>query len=98
MEPIHVLGNSPIRCLAVSELPLDDQEHVFDLASYRCFPVFDLLFPVNSLVVLGHVQPGRLPTDSEYDLGKVLVIQDFRAFLGANVSGITVADFIIFSQ
>jgi hypothetical protein len=60
--------------------------------------VFDLLFPVNSLVVLGHVQPGRLPTDSEYDLGKVLVIQDFRAFLGANVSGITVAGFIIFSQ
>ena len=28
VEPIHVLGNSAISCLAVSELPLHDQEYL----------------------------------------------------------------------
>ena len=35
VEPIHVLGNSAVRCLAVSELPLHDQERMFNLASDR---------------------------------------------------------------
>ena len=33
-EAIHVLGNSTVRCFAVSELPLDDQERVLDFAPY----------------------------------------------------------------
>ena len=85
MEPIHVLGNSPIRCLAVSKLPLDNQEHVLDLASDRCLPVFDLAFPVNPLIVLGHIQFGRLPADPERDFGKALVIPNVWTLLDADV-------------
>ena len=77
IEPIHVLSNSPIRRLAVSELPLDDQERMFDLASYGCFPVLNLPFPINPLIVLGNIQPGRFPADPKCDLGQMLIIFDF---------------------
>ena len=56
VEPIHVPGNSAISCLAVSELPLHDQEWMFHLAPDRRLLVFDDLLPVDSFVVRLDVQ------------------------------------------
>ena len=50
---VQILSDPAIHSLGKSELPLYNQEEMFDHTAYGCFPVFDLPFPVNLLLLSG---------------------------------------------
>ena len=68
VESIHVFGNSPIRCFAVSELPLHDQKRMFHLTPYCGFPMLNDILPVDPVVLSFDVQGRGSAVDSELDL------------------------------
>ena len=53
MEAVQILSDPAIHSLGKSELPLYNQEEMFDHTAYGRFPVFDLPFPVNLLLLSG---------------------------------------------
>lgn len=86
VQAVQILPDPPVHGFGKPELPLDDQEGMFDHASHGRFPVLDLPFPVNARVVLADVQFRRFAADFVFDLRKMFVALDFVSLFNAGVS------------
>lgn len=50
MEPVHVLGDTTVYNLGITELPFDNQKRMFHFASDGRLPVLDFFIPVEASI------------------------------------------------
>ena len=85
-KAIQILFDPSIHGFGKPELPLDNQEGVFNHASHGRFPMLDFPLLVNARVVLADVQFRWFAADFVLDLRKMFVVQDFVSLFNAGVS------------
>ena len=98
VEPVHVFGYPTVYNLGVTELSPGNQERMLDLTSGGGLPVLDLFVQVDSFVAGRNPEAGRPDICSEFNFTEVLIVLNLRTLFGSAVTGITLADFIVFPQ
>ena len=98
MKPVHVLGDTAVYNLGITKLPFDNQKRMLHFTSAGRLSVFDRFVPVESCIAGRDLETGGPDICPEFDVPEVLIILDLRPLLCSAVSGITVADFVIFPQ
>ena len=86
MEPVHVLGDTAIYNLGITELPFDNQKRMFHFASDGRLPVFNLFVPVESCIAGRYPETGGSDIRPEFDVPEVLIVFDLRPLFGSAVS------------
>ena len=78
-------------------MALDNLEYMLDLAANGRFAMLNIPFPINRMITYFR-QTLRTAVDSKINTGKVLVLLNFEAFLNTKIAGISINDFVIFSN
>ena len=87
----------PCKLFLITELLLHNQESMFNFASHRRFPVFNLLVPVNAGITVWSLDTRWPAVDTEFDITEMFIIPDFIMPFNSKITGITVNDIIIFT-
>ena len=95
VQAILILPETAVHGFPVSKLAFDDSEDMLRLAAYRGFEIFDMPLPVD-----GHVRNPRTwaAVDAVINTGKMGVIDHFRPFLDAQISGISINNLVILTD
>ena len=97
IQTVLVLFQPTIYRFLVPKLTLDGPECVLYFTTHRRFAVFHVAFPVDSVVAnLGKTI--RTAVDAEVNVGKMLVVCDFRTLLDTNIARISIYYLVIFPE
>ena len=95
---MHVFCDSTIYNLCVSHLLLYNEKWMFNLTSNCGLFMFHFFVPVKALEIIRHFETGRTFIYSKLNLGFLLVILYSRLISSTKITGVTVYDFILFSD
>ena len=94
---VQIFGNAAIPDFGESEPVLDDMKRVLNFTADRGFAVVNLFFLIDR-VVRNFRETFRAACNTKINLAEMRIVQDFFPFFNANISGISIYNFVCFPQ